>query len=196
VEAELGSGTKATATLFYNAFFNMRDALATTRDGPPDATGDQRSLGSAVGLELFLHRSLSKRLGGFLSYTLSRSLRSIGRERFPNTFDRTHVVNAALAYDLGRSWRAGTRLVFYTGTPEVADTNGLLAPLRSEHPERSKPFYRVDLRLEKRWKLGKAGSSWISFVAELMNATLSKETFGDTEIGPITIPSLGAEAGF
>jgi TonB family protein len=196
IEAELGAGTKLTATAFYNSFFNMTDALASNRDGPPDANTDERSLGSAVGLELYLHRDLTRRLGGFLSYTLSRSLRSIGRERFPNSFDRTHVLNAALAYDLGRKWRAGTRFVFYTGTPEVPDSNGLIAPLRSEHPGRTAPFYRVDLRLEKRWNLGKTGDRWISFVAELMNATLSKESFGDQEVGPITIPSIGAEAGF
>jgi hypothetical protein len=194
VELELGSATKATVTGFYNAFFDMADAFASNRDGPPDAREDPRSLGSAVGLELYLHRDLTQRLGGFLSYTLSRSTRSIGSERFPSTFDRTHVLNAALAYNLGRNWRAGTRLVFYTGTPKIADTNGLIAEPRSEHPARNDPFYRVDLRLEKRWNL--RGSRWISFVAELMNATLSKESFNDTEIGPITIPSIGAEAGF
>jgi hypothetical protein len=30
----------------------------------------------------------------------------------------------------------------------------------------------------------------------VLNATLSKEKFGDSEIGPIVIPSIGAEAGF
>lgn len=194
VELQLGAGTKATVTGFYNAFFNMTDAFASNNDGPPDASDDPRSLGSAMGLELYLHRDLTQRLGGFLSYTLSRSTRSIGRERFPSTFDRTHVLNAALAYNLGRNWRAGTRLVFYTGTPNVADSNGLIAELRSEHPARSDPFYRIDVRLEKRWNL--RGARWISFVAEIMNATLSKESFGDTEIGPLTIPSIGAEAGF
>ncbi|HWA75017.1 MAG TPA: hypothetical protein VG937_21910 [Polyangiaceae bacterium] len=194
VELELGSATKATVTGFYNAFFDMADAFASNGDGPPDAREDPRSLGSAVGLELYLHRDLTQRLGGFLSYTLSRSTRSIGSEHFPSTFDRTHVLNAALAYNLGRNWRAGTRLVFYTGTPKIADTNGLIAEPRSEHPARNDPFYRVDLRLEKRWNL--RGSRWVSFVAELMNATLSKESFNDTEIGPITIPSIGAEAGF
>lgn len=32
-------------------------------------------------------------------------------------FDRTHVLNTVLSYDLGRRWRVGSRLVFYTGTP-------------------------------------------------------------------------------
>jgi hypothetical protein len=29
-----------------------------------------------------------------------------------------------------------------------------------------------------------------------MNVTLSKENYNGTEVGPITIPSIGAEAGF
>jgi hypothetical protein len=42
-----------------------------------------------------------------------------------------------------------------------------------------------------------AGTGWLSLVAELMNATFHKETWpGGEEIGPISIPSLGLEAGF
>jgi hypothetical protein len=59
---------------------------------------------------------------------------------------------------------------------------------------RNPAFYRVDVRLEKRWKLSQR--AWISFIAEVMNVTLSKETYNSTVIGPITIPSIGAEAGF
>ncbi|MGC4093079.1 MAG: TonB family protein [Polyangiaceae bacterium] len=104
VEAQLGWDVKATASVFYNAFFNMSDALATrnsatNQDGPPGSNTDKRTLGNAYGFELFLHRSLSKRLGGFLSYTLSRSMRNFEGQRFPSSFDRTHVVNAALAYE-------------------------------------------------------------------------------------------------
>jgi len=36
----------------------------------------------------------------------------------------------------------------------------------------------------------------VLLVLEVMNATLHKETFGSTEIGPVTIPSIGVEAGF
>ena len=33
-------------------------------------------------------------------------------------------------------------------------------------------------------------------VLEVMNATLQKESFGGEEVGPIVIPSIGAEMGF
>ncbi|MET0595797.1 MAG: energy transducer TonB [Polyangiaceae bacterium] len=154
-----------------------------------------RTMGTSYGLEIFLKRRLTGRLGGFLSYTLSRSVRSFERRQFTATFDRTHVLNAALAYNLGRNWRAGTRVTFYTGLPKAADP--------TDDSTRLPPFFRVDLRLEKRWQLSE--KVWISMVAEWMNATLSKEAVSttcnlqgcsSTMIGPVTIPSLGVEGGF
>jgi hypothetical protein len=103
-------------------------------------------------------------------------------------------VNLALGYDLGRNWRAGTRVVFYTGMPMLPKNNGTIPDLRPEHPDRTDPFFRVDLRLEKRWNLSQ--TTWLAFVVEMLNATLSKEQIGEEMIGPITIPSLGVEAGF
>ncbi|MDB4944869.1 MAG: TonB family protein / TonB-dependent receptor [Labilithrix sp.] len=156
-----------------------------------------RTRGQAFGLELFLKRKLTSRIGGFFSYTLSRSTRNANGRDYIATFDRTHVANAALAFDLGRSWRAGTRVMFYTGLPKASgDTT-------DPSSTRLNPFFRLDLRLEKRWSLGR--TRWISFVAEWMNATLSKEEVATTctlqgcqaqKIGPVTIPSLGLEGGF
>jgi hypothetical protein len=155
-----------------------------------------RTMGSSYGFEFYLKRRLTSRLGGFLSYTLSRSTRSYDNREYVATFDRTHVANAAVAYDLGRRWRAGTRLVFYTGLPKASDPSD---PGSTRLP----PFFRADVRLEKRWQLGE--KVWIAAVAEWLNATLSKEAVStsctlsgcQTEtIGPVTIPSLGVEGGF
>ncbi len=157
---------------------------------------ETRSRGTAYGLELYFKRKLTSRLGGFVSYTLSRSTRSANNMDFIASFDRTHVLNAAIAYDLGRNWRAGTRVTFYTGLPKAPDPTDPTST-------RLSPFFRGDLRLEKRWQLSKQW--WISFVAEWMNATLTKESIGtqctlqgcqETKIGPVTIPSLGLEGGF
>ena len=194
LELKLPSAVTATATVFSNAFFNMSDALGSSNFNDTSDI-DQRSLGQAYGLELFVRRSLTERLGGFLTYTLSRSTRSVGNEKFLSAFDRTHVGNVALAYDLGRNWRAGARLMFYSGIPKQPDLPpGLVQPPRTTSVERGPWFYRLDLRLEKRWNIKRTG--WISFVAEMLNATLHKETLGDTDIGPVTIPSIGVEGGF
>jgi hypothetical protein len=194
VEFDLPDQTTATVTVFDNVFLNMSDALGVQQQGNNDTLASPRSLGSALGAELYVRRKLTRRLGGFLSYTLSRSTRSVGREHFPSAFDRTHVMNAALSFDLGRNWRAGTRFILYTGVPSPPSSNSLVPPLRPASPPRDPTFYRVDLRLEKRWVY--SPTFYFSVIAELMNATLHKEVlFGDS-IGPITIPSIGVEVGF
>jgi TonB family protein len=194
-ELLLPSDIKLTATLFHSAFFDMSDTLGTSQGSVNVQDLDPRSLGESYGLELYVHRALTQKLGGYLSYTLSRSTRSIGREHFLNAFDRSHVGSVALAYDLGRRWRAGTRFNFYTGIPKRPDLpSGVVQPLRSAHPDREPSFYRLDVRLEKRWQLGRTG--WLAFVAEMLNATFHKETVSDEEIGPVTIPSVGLEGGF
>lgn len=202
-ELDLDADTTASLTLFHNVFFDMTDAIGT---GTSDADGEvllQRSLGRAVGLELFARRKLTKKLGGFIAYTLARSTRSLGRESFPSNFDRTHVFNTALGYDLGRNFRIGGRVVFYTGTPAqpgmegddgFEGMQGEPAAPRTPSPERGDPFFRLDVRFEKSWRVGEGGS--LSLVLEVLNATLSKESFAEEEIGPVTIPSLGLEGRF
>jgi TonB family protein len=192
LELALGGDTTAGVTGFYNRFSRMTDAVGTSSgEGDPDVVGP-RSRGWSWGAELVLRRSLTRRLGGFVSYTLSRSVRNLGGS-FLSAFDRTHVASAALGAALGRGWRAGGRVAYYTGAPIQEADGGRIVP-GAEDVEREPSFLRVDLRLEKRWSMGTAG--WLSLVIEVMNATLQKEKFGDEEIGPVVIPSLGVEAGF
>jgi hypothetical protein len=56
---------------------------------------------------------------------------------------------------------------------------------------RDPAFYRIDFRLEKKWPIAHIG--WVSFVAEMLNATLNPETINGGQIGPVTIPSIGLE---
>ncbi|WP_104986966.1 TonB-dependent receptor domain-containing protein [Sorangium cellulosum] len=215
VELELPEDITATATVFHNAFFNMTDALGAGGLDTADNAFTLRALGSATGMELSAHRRLTRRLGGFMSYTLSRSTRSHGRTKQVTSFDRTHVANLALSYDFGRGYRAGGRLLFYSGLPQrldaprlppISGVPGGVEPTADAPPrwERLPPFFRLDVRLEKRWSIGKSG--WLSLVLEVLNATLSKESTPGVcdvsspcepnEFGPLTIPSLGVEGGF
>lgn len=209
VEADLPLELKASATFFYNAFFNLSDPISFA-DNPVSGVNNRslswindRALGSAYGMELQLQRKLSHRVGGFITYTLSRSSRRVGSESFAAHFDRTHVLNAALSWDIGRGFRLGGRIAFYTGTPLVP----FYPPetIASVGRDRLPPFFRLDLRAEKRWTIGQRG--YISLVAEMANATLSKEPNGvscepgyrvactTSVLGPISIPSLGVEGG-
>jgi hypothetical protein len=190
VEVDLPEDVTLTSRLFHHVLLNVTDALGSGADWDSEA---DPSLGSVMGMELALRRPLSRHLGGVFSYTLSRSRRSSGREEFPAAFDRTHVLNAALGYDLGRNWRLGTRLVFYTGVPQSAAKLQRDAP-RARNPARDPPYIRVDGRLEKRWPL----EDWrfFSLVFEWLNASLQPETIDGNEFGPISIPSIGVEGGF
>jgi hypothetical protein len=226
VEADLPLGIKASATFFLNGFFNMNDTLGSAQlssgpaggntgmgpGGPPGgpagpdgpASGDSgaavlndRALGNALGLEVYVRRKLTERIGGYVSYTLSRSNRKIGTRSTVSSFDRTHVLNGAISVDVGRGWRLGTRLVFYTGLPVEPDT------AKQWGQDRLDPFFRVDARVEKRWNLKK--KRWLSLIIEMLNATLSKEatsvscssgTCKQNLIGPVSVPSIGLNGGF
>ncbi len=189
------------ATLFHQATFNLTDAIGSGR-----GTGFgverflSRTTGDGYGLELSAKGPLTKNMFFYASYTLSRATRDKLGRTVPSAYDRTHVAQVALLYDLGRNWKAGLRSVFYTGFP--ADEAGA-GRLPSEHPDRTKPFFRLDARLAKRWLFKKG--AYVGLVFDMQNATLSREIFDVTcdarscsprVIGPITIPTLAFECGF
>jgi hypothetical protein len=198
----------------------LTDPNATPPTVPYVCPDDQPVHGRAYGVELLIRRPLSKRLAGWLSYTLSRSTREAhfatlsgdtAAATVDSEFDRTHVLNAILAYDLGRGWRAGARTVVYSGAPYSDLAGNVPVPPYNNH--RGPWFFRLDLRLEKRWSLGKDRS--IALVFEGLNVTLNREVSplglqcigtmtgqgGTTQctqgrLGPLTIPSIGVEAFF
>ena len=83
-------------------------------------------------------------------------------------------------------------------------------PVPPYNAYRTPSFFRLDVRLEKRWSLGRDAS--VALVVEGQNVTLSSEvsSFGldcmdspgmatqctHAKAGPITIPSIGVEAFF
>jgi hypothetical protein len=225
VEIALPAELTATVTGFLSGWSGLTDLTAncvelSPPDGPHTCPNDQPVRGRAFGLELLLRRPLSRKLTGWLSYTLSRSTREAhfitpsGGEAtatIVGDYDRTHVLNALAAYDLGRRWRLGARFVFFTGLPYSIEVPPTFIPLPPLNDHRYKPFYRMDVRLEKRWSFGKDRS--IAFVAEVQNVTLTKEEYGSScsatniggsamttcannQLGPVTIPSVGVEAFF
>jgi TonB family protein len=235
-ELGLPAEITAIATGFYTRFSGLTDLTVSCFQDEPGVMGpmgpgqpvpppyvcpnNQPVSGRAYGLELLVRTPVSKRVSGWLSYTLSRATREahfLSRaggdtvETVPSEFDRTHVFNASLSYDLGRRWRVGGRFLFYTGTPYSALDGAWPVPPYNAY--RNPAFFRVDFRLEKRWRLGQTGS--IAWVLEGQNVTLSKEVTGlgldcesmgspqggtttceQSKVGPITIPSVGLEAYF
>lgn len=218
IEADLPEDFTASLGGFHNAFYKLNDSLGVAQFELTDIEKTpsllEKSRGTAFGLEVGLRRKLTRRVAGSLSYTLSRSERTADGVKFVSSYDRPHVLNAAVTVDLGRNWRAGARFVAYSGIPVKAPTPAYPEQVVGTPPGRTPAFYRLDLRLEKRWNIGER--SWISFVVEGLNTTAGREVNGYNcglglalpgqprptpgcsarRIGPVTVPSIGVEGGF
>lgn len=218
VEIDLPSDITTTATVFHQAFYDLNDALGTSQVQIIDIEKSDsllgKSHGSSYGLELGLRRKLSRTVGGFVAYTLSRSERTAEGRTFLSAYDRPHVFNAALSFDLGKGWRFGSRFVYYSGGPTTPETPAFPGQIVGVPPSRAPDFVRIDGRIEKRWRVGARG--YLSVVLEALNATLSTETTGyqcgrqlalpgvtrdapgctARVFGPVTVPSIGVEGGF
>jgi hypothetical protein len=193
-----------TTTAFSQTYEGLTDFLTScaSRSGDQNATDclDERVRGNTIGLEVLLRRSLLKRYTGWVSYTLSQTLRQtnapvaifnptnvppsittggaiIPKPGFtnwiPGEFDRRHVLNVIGAADLGAGFRAGARFVFYTGTPYSQKINDVDVP--PYNSQRLPDFWRIDVRLEKKWIVH---GGWVAAVLEGMNVTAQKEAVG------------------
>src|SRR5262249_8767594 len=132
-ELRLPAKITLTATGFASSTHHMTDLPATcyeqetgTREmrGPPRyVCADQTTNGLSHGAEILLRRSLTERITGWLSYTLSRATETYTRPGTAGTvlspFDRPDVLSVIAAYELGAGWRAGARFLLYSGTPDL-----------------------------------------------------------------------------
>jgi TonB family protein len=195
IEAALPWRLLAKATAFRNVVFLV------------DGSGRQYN----HGIELFLRRDFTERLGGFVSYTLSRADRYLGNARELSTFDRPHVLSVVLGYDLGKGFRAGGRYVVMSGrpyelpcpTPECVSVSPPTMTFPYLHSGRFPAFSRLDVRFEKKWRFD--SGAWIAATFEWFNALLARELdtafltpqgIAFTGRSPLTLPSIGVEAGY
>jgi hypothetical protein len=203
IEARLPNDWVGSAAVFHNAIFAVTDPFGASQSLALEV--QERALGRSYGLELALRRSLTRRFGGMLSYTLSRTTRTYDDRETLSGADRTHVINLAGLYTLGANWRLGARAVGYSGYP---------GRLRGEptvfNQSRAPFFFRADVRVERRFRLSER--SYWSIVGELLNATGSPDVLrrvchqsdpssdradcNDTRVGPLMLPNVKVEAVF
>jgi hypothetical protein len=185
---------------FQSHYDNVVDPLGQSREFRLDKSAVERRQDlTARGLELRLGRPLTRRIGGYLAYTLAYARRHSEREESWSGYDRRHVLQGALAVELWWKLRASVRGLHYTGFPalEIGD----MGALPSENL-RGPGFYRLDARLERPFRVSQ--DIELRVVAEMLNATGAKEALryecgGRCELitaGPITLPSIGVEATF
>jgi hypothetical protein len=211
MEAALPLDMRAKITGFYDVHRKMNDFVSDCGTFAASCSLIDQVDGRTFGVELLVQRALTRKLAGWVAYTLSRAERRIGNVPYLSPFDRTHVVSAVLRYDFGRGIDAGARGTYYTGRPDFpsfafpgqASTFSFGPTQFAQH--RLPDFYRIDIRAAKRWSLGRR--EWIAAVVEFFDVTLSKEAVGfrcdvttglcaAQQIGPIALPSIGLEGGF
>jgi len=160
------------------------------------------------GVELFLRRDFTRRLAGFVSYTLSRSDTTLNGITTRSSGDSTHLLSVVVGYDLGHDWRVGTRLFVRSGRPyDVTCPPGpgcTVAQSQLQHTGELPAFYRVDARIEKKWLY--PGGRWLGATLECFNALDQAETTGENfspsqgfslnRQNPIILPSVGFGGGF
>ncbi|HXJ21560.1 MAG TPA: hypothetical protein VMT03_15150 [Polyangia bacterium] len=150
----------------------------------------------SYGVELLARRALTERLHGWLSYTLSNSIRSYGGGAVgPSDWDQRHIVNLVLGYRV-RRYTLGARFHFNTGRPFfLQDPN-------ADTYQRLPSYYQLDLRVDRPVVYDKFT---LNLYAELVNATLTSEVFSIDQpsagvLQPksyrIVLPSIGARAEF
>ena len=131
-------------------------------------TGDERVYdnsadGYVYGAEVMLRHSFSDRFFGWISYSLSRSMRNdgAGTPDRPFDMDQRHNLVALASWQFARGWWLGGRFQFTSGEPYTplrggifnADTGTYLPYYDEERKnERTRPpYHRFDLRLDRQW---------------------------------------------
>lgn len=128
---------------------------------------DTEGRGQVVGLETWLKYRADERFFGWVSYTLSESLRQDrpDQEKYRFQYDQTHNLILLGSYRLGRGWEIGARFRVVSGqlaTPTVGrpalpaifagDSGTYVAIEGPRYSERLPLFHQVDVRIDKRWQ--------------------------------------------
>lgn len=177
---ELGLDVQA----YYSDFANLSEPDIGGDEDPfaTDASGIFEPLdGRAYGVELLLRRHLGAGVFGWIAYTLARSERDYRSGPATADFDQTHVLNLVLSWDIGRGWRVGGRFHFRSGRPytpqeyvpdAIPGVDGVCRNAGPRNSERLPPFYRLDLRVDKKWTFE---TWWFALYFEFINVTFTAE---------------------
>jgi TonB family protein len=126
--------------------------------------------GSVVGMEVLAKYKPDDRFFGWLSYSLSRSVRRDNPDEAEHLFqyDQTHILTVLGSYRLGNGWEVGARFRLVSGnlatavarppalTALYAADAAAYAPLEgSQFGTRLPLFHQLDVRIDKGWQFRK-----------------------------------------
>jgi TonB family protein len=147
-------------------FENSWDLTVRTSGDSPiiSASLDQAGIGRSYGTQLLVRQQLWAHFFGWISYSILRSERKDAPDLDWRLFDfdQSHVFTAIGSYDFGHGFEAGARFRFATGYPRTpvvgayfnGSTDTYEPIFGAQNSIRIPPFYALDLRVSKRFKLG------------------------------------------
>ena len=150
-------------TGFYNHMFDMAEPTNAIASGGADgevarANFAANGVGRAYGAELLVRKRFGEWVHGWLTYTISRSERRVGDDRWELfLFDQTHVLNLAWTFLLPDDWSIGARFRLTSGNTTDRVVGAVYdADKDSYDPiyhgkERLPLFHQLDLRVDKRF---------------------------------------------
>ncbi len=115
-----------------------------------------QGLGRAYGAELYVKKSKGK-IQGWISYTLSKTerlVRGVSNDNwFFSRYDRTHVLNTSVNYDLTKRWNLSVNFVYLSGVPGTFPNSkisiqSLNIPYNTDNIRnnyRITPYHRLDM---------------------------------------------------
>lgn len=123
-------------------------------------------VGRSRGVQFLVRKEIAKRFFGWITYTLSKSERatSSGAPWYLYDFDQTHVLAVVASLNLGAGFEVGSRFRYATGFPRTPVVGayfdvgtGAYEPLFGQlNSIRIPPFMQLDVRISKRFVLGRA----------------------------------------
>ena len=164
VEQELTRHIDLSVEAFY------KDLTNQVARGPTAAGGyayNNLGTGNVRGIETLIKFKPDDHFFGWISYTLSRSVRKdspLG-DQYLFQYDQTHNLIILGSYRLGRGWEFGARFRIVSGpldTPVVgppslpavysADAGSYVALQGKPYTARMPLFHQLDVRIDKRWQ--------------------------------------------
>jgi outer membrane receptor protein involved in Fe transport len=169
---ELGEDWSITAEVYRKDL----DDLVVEVDAPVNYVND--ATGEAHGLEIMIERESAARWYGWATFSVARTKRRHGLTGLASRFDTDTpvIANVVASYALTPIWTIGFRWQYRSGMPytpivgneENPDFSGFYRPVYGElNTARADAYHRLDLRLERPIRLGRAAGF---FYVDIVNA--------------------------
>lgn len=177
---------EASLEVYYKGFQNQIDfkPLASLLLNNHLETEVLSGKGEAYGAEFFLRKVEGKRLTGWLTYTLSKSVRQIDginqNRPYPTSFDRRHNFFTALNYKAGKrvrlsaNWTYSSGIAFSFPVGKYAIGNNVFPYFSSRNGFRLPANHRLDLSITVYRERTKDQPNESSFTFSLYNAYFRK----------------------